>query len=239
MSDVGRIFAVDDSIFEHFPDYIVGCVVACGIDNTRDHPGIDQLLADAEHRARTVYGDVDLKEVLPFQAWRGAFSTAGWSASRFPASVEALVKRVARGQPAPRISPIVDLSNATALLYSVPVGAHDLHTHVAGSLTVRVASPEDAYLPLGDGPPEAPEASEIIYASRTDVRTRRWVWRQSRTALIQPETRDVFYPIDGFASSTASNVEAACEFLAQICRDELGADVTTGLVSVDNPNFFG
>lgn len=239
MSDAEPVFAINATVFQRVPDFIVGCVVARGIDNSGAYPGIDHLLTDAENRARAIFADVDLKEEPPFQVWRTAFSTAGWSASRFPASVEALVKRVARGQPAPRISPIVDLSNAAALLYAVPVGAHDLATHAAGTLTVRAATAEDTYLPLGDGAQETPDAGEIIYASATDVRTRRWVWRQSRTALIQPGSRDVFFPIDGFASATASSVEAARDFVAEICREEFGAEVCAGLVDKDNPQFFG
>lgn len=239
MSDPGPVFAVDPSVFERFPDFIVGCVLARGIDNRTNRPEVERLLVDAEKRARTVYGDLDLKEEPPFQVWRQAFSTAGWSASRFPSSVEALVKRVARGLDAPRISPVVDLSNAAALLYAVPVGAHDIATHAKGPLTVRAATHGDIYLPLGDGAPESPDAGEIIYASGSDVRTRRWVWRQSRSALIEPESCDVFFPVDGFAESTASRVEAARDFVGQICREIFKADVTLDLVTKDNPRFNG
>ncbi len=116
-------------MFERFPDYIVACVVARESGYPKLQPGgsID-LCENAEIRARATYADLELKAQDPFAAWRDAFSNAGWSASRFPASVEAIHKRIQRGDDLPRINPLVDLSNSAVLYYAVPVGTHDIDT---------------------------------------------------------------------------------------------------------------
>jgi DNA/RNA-binding domain of Phe-tRNA-synthetase-like protein len=222
-------FHVSDEVFEQFPDYIVGCVFARNLQAPDSDERIRDLLADAEFRARATYAGQDLKTLEPFAAWRDAFSFAGWSPSRFPASVEALHRRVQRGDTLPRINPAVDLANAAVLFYSVPIGTHD-GANAEGELAVRHARPGDAFQ-AHDGSVESPDDGEIVYACESDVRTRRWVWRQSRSALLTPTATEVFYPIDGFEQRTLSGVEAAMNFLRELCEELFGADVQCGVVS--------
>src|SRR5690606_1130483 len=155
------IFTVSEEVFEQFPDYIVGWVVATIRSNQGPHPGLNSLLRDAEERARTILEGKDLKEEEAIAVWRKAFSNLGWSASKFPASVETLAKRAARGAVLPNINPAVDLSNATALTYLVPTGCHDLVR--SPRLTVRKTMDGDAYLPMGNAESEAPSLGEIVY----------------------------------------------------------------------------
>jgi DNA/RNA-binding domain of Phe-tRNA-synthetase-like protein len=222
-------FRVSDEVFEQFPDYFVGWVFARNLQMTDSDERIRDLLADAEFRAGATYAGQDLKTLEPFAAWRDAFSFAGWSPSRFPASVEALHPRIQRGDTLPRINPAVDLANATVLFYSVPIGTHD-GANPESELAVRHARPGDAFQ-AHDGSVESPDDGEIVYACGADVRTRRWVWRQSRSALLAPTATEVFYPIDGFQHRTLNGAEAAMNFLREMCEALFGADVQCGMVS--------
>lgn len=229
------LFRVSPAIFEQFPTYVVGCVTAIKIAGV-DRRHIEDLLGSAEVRARARYDGIDLKTEESFAAWRDAFSAAGWSPSRFPSSVEALNKRVQRGDNVPRINPTVDLANTTALYYSVPVGTHDIDTFGDRPLDVRWSTQEDRFVDMKGGV-ESGIDGEIVYTVGNDIRTRRWVWRQGRNGLVQPEAISVFFPIDGFTDRTLDAVEAAVNFLAETCRTALGADVTQGFVSAEAPEF--
>lgn len=231
-------FEVAPEVFERFPDYVVGCVLARGIRNDADYPAIRRLLADGAARSRVSYEGVDLKTLPQFAAWREAFSRAGWSASRFPASVEALHRRVQRGGDPPSINPAVDLANSAVLFYSVPIGTHDVQSLGGEALVVRPARQDDEFIDMSGEPDPAPPG-EIVYAAGSLIRTRRWVWRQSRDALVGPEATDIFFPIDGFAEQTLEAVEAARNFLATTCEEQLGAAVTTAMVSAAQPAFTG
>jgi DNA/RNA-binding domain of Phe-tRNA-synthetase-like protein len=224
-------------VFETAPDYLVGCVLARGIDNARRYPELEQLLDDAEEHALIRYAGMDLKQLPQIAVWRERFSARGWSPSRFPASVEALLKRVARGDRLPRINPAVDLANTAVLRYILPIGTHDVATFASVPLTVRPAAPNDMFQPMGSADQDAPDVGEIVYAVGSQVRTRRWVWRQSSLALVGPKAADVFFPIDGFAGATAGEVESATAFIAEACREHFGADVTVGLVDRAHPEF--
>jgi len=234
---MSAVFAVQPIVFEHVPNYLVGCVLARGIDNARSYPEIDRLLDDAEEQALLALAGADLKELPQVAIWRAQFSAQGWSPSRFPASVEALLKRVARGDRLPRINPVVDLANAAVLRYRVPIGTHDIFTFDTSTLTVRPATEHDAFTPMGSDESETPELDEVVYAVGNQVRTRRWVWRQSAQALIRQNAVDVFFPIDGFAPETSSAVDEATSFIAAVCREQFDAQVIEGVVSASQPEF--
>jgi DNA/RNA-binding domain of Phe-tRNA-synthetase-like protein len=232
------LFAVAPNIFERHPDYVVGCLLARDVDNTRAYPELDALLGAAEAAARAEVADSDLKELPAIAVWRAAFAARGWTPSKYPASVEALVKRIAKGGSLPRINPIVDLGNAVVLRCLTPVGAHDVAQLRGDTLTVREACAGDTFRPMGDLSNESPEEHEIVYAAGQVVRTRRWVWRQAGDALVTPDARDVFFPVDGFSGQTDDRVRRALDDLAADCRDIFGASVTTGLVSATAPAFY-
>lgn len=112
-------------------------------------------------------------------------------------SIEALGKRVQKGHALPEINSIVDLGNAFSLKYVLPMGAHDIGK-LDGDLEVRFSVEEDTFLPLGETEAEKPGAGELVYVSSHTVKTRRWIWRQSDDGKITEDTKDVFFPIDGF-----------------------------------------
>src|SRR4051794_21492762 len=120
------IFSVDKSVFTRHPNYVVGCVLARGIRASDESSAIENELANAERTVAEHFGGRDPKDDPAIAVWRNAFSASGWSASKYPASIEALVKRIAKGGTVPRINLAVDLANAAALRFLVPVGAQDV-----------------------------------------------------------------------------------------------------------------
>jgi DNA/RNA-binding domain of Phe-tRNA-synthetase-like protein len=225
------VLSVSPDVFDRFPSYIVGWVTATVSSDSLDTDAIENLLRESEARVRLLYADKDLKEETAIAGWRRAFSSLGWSASRFPSSVEALVKRVAKGASLPLINPLVNLANAAALTYLVPVGCHDVDRSPA--LRVRFAETTDQFLPMGGDDAEHPESGEIVYASLDHVRTRRWVWRQSRDALVDADTTNVVIPVDGFSDTTVARVDAATNFIAATISGSGGQKVRWGLIDRD------
>ncbi len=219
------VFRVDQSVFDLFPNARFAAVVVRGANNTGRIPEIDRLLDDAVARVQAEFSGVDPKSHPNIAVWREAFSSRGWTPSKYLSSIEALVRRLAKGGDMPRINPAVDLANSVSLSLLVPIGAHDLSTAPDG-IDVREARSDDRFRPMGDAPDETPDDGEIVYVHQHDVRTRRWVWRQSRTGLLAPEARDILFPIDGFAPQTEGAVNEAAERLAELAQKLLGGTVT-------------
>ena len=118
----------------------------------------------------------------------------------------------------------MDLSNALSLKYLLPLGGHDLDLLV-GDMEVRLAREGDDFSPPEglDAPTENVPPGEPVYADQAEVRTRRWVWREGRKARITENTRNIFLPVDGWTGLNDGQVRVACQELAQLFEEKLGA----------------
>ena len=108
-------FRIDAQVFDRLPEALFGAVVAKGIDNQTPQPRIAQRLEEGIAAIRSRIGDQNLKEYPAVLPYREAFQTLGINPNKFPSSIEALSKRVLKGNPLPAINPIVDIGNAMSL----------------------------------------------------------------------------------------------------------------------------
>lgn len=85
-----------------FPDYTRALVVACGLKNGPTSPS---LAAQLRLEEESVRARVDPETILMdprFRPWRDAFTWFGAKPSDYRSAVEALARRVLRGQELPR-----------------------------------------------------------------------------------------------------------------------------------------
>lgn len=54
---------------------------------------------------------------------------------------------------------------------------------------MRLAKEGDTFIPFGSTEEETPDMGEAVYASGSEIRTRRWTWRQSERGKITEETK--------------------------------------------------
>ena len=76
---------------------------------------------------------------------------------------------------------------------------------------------------------------EVVYAAGSQIRTRRWTWRQSQHGEIEPETSYVFFPIDGFTDFNKAEVLAARDELEQKLKDVFGCETLVGFLDAEHP----
>jgi len=79
---------------------------------------------------------------------RQLFRTFGVDPTRHRPSSEALLRRVQRGEPVPRVNSLVDVANVISLRLQVPVGLYDL-AKVQGQLSVRLGAEGESYPGIG------------------------------------------------------------------------------------------
>ena len=190
-------FKVEQEIFEKLPNACFGVVVAKGLDNTKDYPQIYDWLEEGIQTAAQRFEGKKVKEEGAILPYREAFRALGINPNKYMCSIEALFTRIAKGKGMPHINPVVDLGNAISLKYTLPMGAHDLKDVTEG-ISVRMSHAGDTFLPFGGTEEEILDDGEVVYAAGSQIRTRRWTWRQSKHGEIEPETSYVFFPIDGF-----------------------------------------
>jgi drug/metabolite transporter superfamily protein YnfA len=119
-------FRVYPEVFEKLPNVCFGVVVGYGIDNSADLPGREQLLVSGVEDARKNLAGQDIKTVRQLIPYRRPLATLGFNPNKYPSSIEAMLKRVLKGNDIPPINGVVDICNALSLEYLLPMGAHDM-----------------------------------------------------------------------------------------------------------------
>lgn len=227
-------FKVSEKVFELLPDYQIGIVAAKGIDNAIANPEIVKMLNDNIKACESYFEGKNLKETEDILPFRQAFKSLGMNPNKFMSSIEALLTRISKKKGFPSINPIVDLGNSVSIKYHLPIGAHDIDT-IKDSLEVRFSNDGDTFIPFGDNQVEYPENDELLYVSGNEIRTRRWIWRQSEIGKITEDTENVFFPIDGFGDK--EKILKARDELARLLKEVFDCQVVTGFVDKDNMSF--
>ena len=228
-------FYVTEKVFEKMPNVVFGLVSVKGVDNSKDYDFIHQMLDESIVSCESYFEGKVVKQEKELAPYRTAFQTLGINPNKFMSSIEALLTRIAKKKGMPHINPIVDLGNAISLKYYLPVGAHDLNT-MDGEFCVRTATAEDTFLPFGAEEKETVDIDEVVYATGTKVRTRRWIWRQSEEGKIDETTNELLFILDGFAENMDA-VLAARDELDKILSEKMNCQTKIGLIDKENMVF--
>ncbi len=107
------------------------------LEVTPPRTDFDPVVAEAEADARAGR--------LPRPtAARALYRRFGIDPTRYRPSSEALLRRLSREEPLPRINSLVDVANVVSLRLQVPVGLYDL-ARVRGPLVLRLGRAGEAY----------------------------------------------------------------------------------------------
>jgi DNA/RNA-binding domain of Phe-tRNA-synthetase-like protein len=213
-------YIVADEVFAVFPEYRRGVVLVFGVQNGDSPLELVELLRREEAAARERL-QVDTLTMEPrLASWREAFRALGYKPGDYRPSIEALLRRVLRGQELPSINALVDIGNIISLRHLLPVGGHAMDV-LTQDIALRPASGSEEFIPFGSDQSEHPLPGEFIFTEGNTVLTRRWIWRQANHTLMLPETTAVEINIDGLPPAMAADVEAAgrdvMDLVARFC----------------------
>jgi DNA/RNA-binding domain of Phe-tRNA-synthetase-like protein len=218
MPDTGFDVRVDPAVHGAHPDYVALVLVASGIANGPTDAGSDAQLAAAEAHLRGS-GLARPTDHPHIAAWRAAFSAFGAKPSRYPSSAEALIGRVLKGQPLPRVNALVDLYNAVSVRHVVPLGGEDAD-RLEGPLRLTVASGDEPFDPRGDGSDvEHASAGEVVWRDDLGVTCRRWNWRQGRRTQLTEATTRAFFVFDRLDGLAVDQLHQAADEVGGLLRD--------------------
>jgi len=222
-------------IFEMYPGYVRGVVVAKGVTNGgQENVEILALLREAEEMVRQRSDLEDISQHPRIASWRAAYAAFGARPSKFHSSIEAMVRRVRKGGELPYINHLVALGNSVSLKYLLPVGGHDVGV-AKSDLWLKLAQGDELFTPFGTEIVENPEPGEVVYLEGKKVLCRRWTWRQAQHTILSPGSRHVAINVDGLPPITAEETEAICEELAELVRKFCKGEIVCRYLREDNP----
>jgi lysyl-tRNA synthetase class 2 len=229
---------IHEKVFEGFPDFRRGIVVARDLKNRDPSPELEVLLEEALVQAAD--RPLDLKKDPRTAVWNEAYRTLGCNPNKFPPAHLALLKRVQRpGARIPFINKAVAVMNDNSIRGGLPVGGDDAE-RAGETLELRPALGDESFTPLSDpGKIESPDPGEIIYvvAETGEVMCRRWNWRNGFKTRINEETRILVMNIDGLGEDSEARAVAIRDRVARMLEQYCGAEVEAALLSPSQPSF--
>ncbi len=200
---------IEPQFFDRFPNALIGVVVARGIDNSSGVGGLSGELSGACDALRASLQGAVVSEHPKIACWREAYRAFGAKPKKYPSSIEAIVRRVLKGNDLPAINPLVDVYNLVSLRHLIPVGGEDLDK-IVGDLVLRFArdGEPEAHM-LGRPAPEAPSPGELIYADDAGAVCRRWNWRESARTCLSPTTENAILVVEALPPTTGAELDAA------------------------------
>ncbi|MGI9254131.1 MAG: B3/B4 domain-containing protein, partial [Thermomicrobiales bacterium] len=220
---------IDPSVRALYPDIVVGIVIAHGLDNETACPECDALLAsEIEQTAARLGGVEDIPGLPEIAPWRTAYAAFGVKPSKFRSSIEAMLRSCASGRLG-GVNPLVDLYNTVSLRHRLPVGGEDLAA-IEGPLRLTRAEGGEPFFTIGSGEDQPSAPGEVVWRDDAGIVCRCFNWRESDRTKLTPATTNAVLVIESVAPNGAATVRAACDDLAALISNHLGA--TTRIVGL-------
>jgi DNA/RNA-binding domain of Phe-tRNA-synthetase-like protein len=218
-------FIVTESFWEIFPEAEIAVVLAKGIDNSEEgaedlRPDIIELLEESNADAKKFLTAEPFSQNPVVAVWRKAYQRFK-TKKGVRCSVEALLKRVDRGEGIDPINPLVDIYNAVSLRFGLPCGGEDTDRFV-GDLLLTAANGDENFLGIGEEEYETALPGEIVYKDDEEVVCRCLNWRDSLRTMLTEDTVNAFLAIESVDPERSETLRAAAETLAEEIEKFLG-----------------
>jgi len=225
---------VTTRVFELFPNFHRGVVVASDIHVAEDNPLLARMLTEAQERcAIRLREDVQPAEL---GLWEEAYHRFNCNPRKFRPAVCQLADRIRQNsRPLPFINEAVCIFNITSLASLRPCGGDDAD-RIAGDLVLDMAKGDESFEPLGrPGVVERPEPGEIVYVDSISksVMCRRMNWKNGHPTRITKNTKNLLINVDGL--NDPAETRRATEKLASLLKEICGGSVEVGFLDTHSP----
>ena len=227
-------FILEQPYLDIFPNSKIGILVCTGIDNhIVDENKYVDYLENAQKEALKHIANPEFTENPVIRTWRDAFQKFKTKKGA-RCSIEAMLKRISKGNSIGTINPLVDIYNGISLKYGVPVGGEDIDKF-DGDNRLTVAEGGEEFVTYGSDKSEPPYEGEVVYKDNAGAICRCFNWRESVRTMLSEETTNAFMCIETVAGEKDDVLDAALDELKTLIETELGGKVTKHILSKENP----
>ena len=227
-------FILEQPYLDIFPESKIGILVCTGIDNhIVDENKYVDYLENAQKEALKHIANPEFTENPVIRTWRDAFQKFKTKKGA-RCSIEAMLKRISKGNSIGTINPLVDIYNGISLKYGVPVGGEDIDKF-DGDNRLTIAEGGEEFITYGSDKSEPPYEGEVVYKDNAGAICRCFNWRESVRTMLSEETINAFMCIETVAGEKDDVLDAALDELKILIETELGGKVTKHILSKENP----
>ncbi len=184
---------------------------------------IEEHLSEVMSEIKEKYELESLKENPIIRAYRDFFWRIGIDPTKTRPSSEALIRRILRGKPIPRINNVVDSGNIASITTLVPIGLYDAE-RIEGSLSLRTAKKGEKFEPIGSKE-EKLTGKELVLADEKKV-IHLYPHRDSERTKIDGKTKIVLVVACGVPKVDSNLLMKATRLTLELIAKFAGGKVT-------------
>lgn len=185
---------------------------------------MEELRKSVFARVKESYSLEDLKDVNIFRAYRDFFWNIGVDPTKVRPAGEALIRRVLRGRPIPKINPIVDAYNLASIETGIALAAFD-ESLIKGNLTMRFAELGEMFTGIGMDEPMKLKGKEVVLSDSDgegESLIAIYPYRDADSTKVTDETKNVILLSCGVPGIEDGLLEhaiiTAIDYITKFCR---------------------
>ncbi len=212
---------IDDAVRERHPDIRVRGFAVTGLAAAAPRLDVPSPADVADAVAGRFPPGAELIEDPIIHGWREAFRRSGLRPSRYRSSVEALVRRVVRGEDVLTAPPVVRLYCALSVIHVSPLGAYDLDRLGSGPIELRFARPaSDTFEPIGGDASDMPLRPDVVvYAVKDRVICYSYNYRDAEGTSVDDETDGALFVGEAVTADQHDVLDRALDDLSRRLLD--------------------
>lgn len=213
------LLGVEARLRARFPGLSAHIIRIRDVEVRRDDPELEQFKEEVVERAKSRWTLDQLREQPLFRAYRDFFWRVGVDPTKTRPAAEALIRRLLRGRPLPRVNTLVDAYNLASVDTAVALASFD-EDELNGELLMREAEAGEAFLGIGMERPTVLQGGEVVVADGEKL-VAIYPYRDAEASRITEKTENVLILVCGVpnvgdeALSLAGRV--AVEYVTSFC----------------------
>ena len=158
---MSKYMRIETRLRERFPDLNAEIISFRGVCVERQNDQLEGYKAEVSERIKARWSLDQLREDPVFRAYRDFFWRLGIDPTKNRPAAEALIRRVLRDSPIPRINTWVDAYNLVSMETAIPIASFD-EDLLAGELLMREAEAGEEFTGIGMDKPVTLGGGEAV-----------------------------------------------------------------------------
>ncbi|WP_155731500.1 B3/4 domain-containing protein [Streptobacillus moniliformis] len=226
-------FIAEESYWNLFPNSKLGIVLIEDMNNGGESSKeIKEALMASNEEAKKYFIKDNFSENPVISVWREAYQKFK-TKKGVRSSIEALLKRVEKGNEVSSINPLVDIYNTISLKYGMPCGAEDSDTF-KGILRLGITEGNDEFYLISEDKNSPTLQGELCYRDDEGAVCRCFNWRDGKRTMVTDKTKNAFLIIELIDNEREKELNDALNEIAENIEKYLMAKTKIVILSKDN-----
>ncbi len=200
---------LDEVLQDRFPGLAAQVIRFHDVSVKRENPELEAYKLDVYKETQNKWEVEKLRDDPEFRAYRDFFWKLGIDPTKNRPAAEALIRRVLRDRPIPKINTWVDAYNLVSITTAVPIASFDFDL-LEGNLLMREAKAGETFLGIAMDKPVVLSGGEAVIQDDTRL-VAIYPYRDADYSKVSQNTKNVLMLMCGAPGITRTTLNASAK----------------------------